>query len=55
VKLKEAFDYFDVDNTGYITEENLCQLMERQGKELSKEEIRSWISNFDIEKGDLLI
>ena len=38
-KLWQAFSFFDTDNTGFITEQNLKEAMAKVGKALSEEEI----------------
>ena len=34
-----AFHHFDIDNTGYITEENLAECFRREGKHFTHEEL----------------
>lgn len=38
-KLMEIFKHFDVDDTDYISKENISEAMKKLGKELSVEEI----------------
>ena len=39
-----AFHHFDIDNTNYITEENLEECFRREGKHLSHEELAEMLS-----------
>ena len=39
-KLWKAFKFFDMDNSDYITEENLIEAMKKVGKKITPEEIR---------------
>lgn len=45
-----AFHHFDVDNSGYITEQNLSEVFHREGKKISKEQIHEILESVDIEK-----
>ena len=44
---KKAFAYFDVDNSGAITEDEIAQFLEE--KEASKEEIRKIFNQMDAD------
>lgn len=39
-----AFHHFDIDNTGFITEENLSECFRREGKHLTHEELQQMLS-----------
>ena len=39
-----AFHHFDIDNTGYITEENLAECFRREGKHFTHEELTEILS-----------
>lgn len=41
--LKLAFHHFDVDNSGFITDENLVEAFRREGKKISIEEAQAFI------------
>ena len=38
-----AFHHFDIDNTGYITVENLNECFRREGKHLTSEELQEML------------
>lgn len=38
-KLRALFRHFDVDDSGYITRENLKEVFQQAGKELSEEQL----------------
>ena len=42
-KLWQAFTFFDVDHTGFITEGNLKEAMDKVGKTLRESEIQLMI------------
>ena len=42
-----AFHHFDVDNSGFITEEGLTEVFQREGKKFSKEEIHEIMVSAD--------
>ena len=44
-----AFKYFDVDNTGFITADNLVDAFMKAGKDISEEEIQSILEEVDID------
>jgi len=39
-----AFHHFDIDNTGYITVENLEECFRREGKHLTRDELTQMLS-----------
>lgn len=43
-----AFKYFDTDNSGYITIDNLAGIFEASGKSISKDQIAEIIKEVDI-------
>lgn len=47
-KLQMLFKEFDIDNSGYITKENLVDAFEKFDKEISKEEIEKIIQTHDL-------
>jgi len=49
-KMWEAFKVFDVDDTGFITSENLKQAFKKMGKEFSQETIDHMINEVDLAK-----
>ena len=49
-RLKLTFDRFDIDRTGYITEDNIRGCFERFGYSLNDSTIRNFIQDFDINK-----
>lgn len=44
------FDYFDTDNTGYISRENLKEAFKKAGKPLSEEDLDEIMENHDYQK-----
>ena len=50
-KLKEIFLHFDVDDTGYISKENISESMTKMGHGLTPEEIDQVLGIHDV-KGD---
>lgn len=40
-----AFHHFDIDNTGYITQENLEEAFRREGKHLPDEELAGMLNS----------
>ena len=38
-----AFHHFDIDNTGFISEENLQECFRREGKHLTHEELQAML------------
>lgn len=50
-KLKEIFLHFDVDDTNYISKENIKESMTKMGQELTPEEIDVALGIHDV-KGD---
>lgn len=49
-KLWTAFKFFDIENSNYITQENIQEVMKRAGKLYSDEQIREMIQEVDIGK-----
>lgn len=45
----EAFKFFDKDNSGYITAEELKQVLDSIGQKLSKAEIEEIIRQADVD------
>ena len=45
-----AFHHFDVDNSGYITEQNLSEVFHREGKKITKEQIHEILESVDFDK-----
>mmetsp|Transcript_12187 Transcript_12187/g.17749 ORF Transcript_12187/g.17749 Transcript_12187/m.17749 type:complete len:481 (+) Transcript_12187:1-1443(+) len=52
--LWNAFTHFDVDGTGYITEENVVAALKKTGKQLPLEEVQRMIQEVDQEKNGKL-
>lgn len=48
--LKLAFHHFDTQQSGYITEEGVKEVMHRTGRKMSNEDIHSMIDAADIKK-----
>lgn len=46
-----AFHHFDIDNTGYITRENLEECFRREGKHLSDEELNAMLAQVPQSEG----
>jgi len=46
-KLWMAFKHFDVDDTGYITEQNLIEAFANAGKDFTQEEVQQMIQEGD--------
>lgn len=46
-ELRSAFEHFDVDNSGYITAENLQEVLTNMGREFSIEDIEKMIKTVD--------
>lgn len=44
-----AFHHFDVDNSGFITEEGLVEVFHREGKKLTREQIHEIMVSADPE------
>jgi calcium-dependent protein kinase len=42
-----VFNKFDTDNTGYISDKNLVEVMEKIGKPMTIEEVREMIDEVD--------
>lgn len=47
-KLRNIFKHFDVDDTGYISKENLKAAMVAMGEQMTDEEIDKAINRHDI-------
>ena len=50
-----AFHHFDVDNSGYITEENLSEVFHREGRKVTQAQIHEIMESVDIEKKGILL
>lgn len=48
--LKQAFKHFDPENKGKITPEGLRAVLEKQGKQLTKQELKELINEVDKEE-----
>ena len=48
--LWQLFEHFDSDKTGFISEENLAEVMSQAGKTLTSEEIKAMIKEVDLHK-----
>ena len=49
-----AFHHFDVENSGYITEEGLVEVFHREGKKISREKIHEIMKDADpLNKGKI--
>ncbi|KRX10284.1 Protein kinase-like domain [Pseudocohnilembus persalinus] len=46
-RLYQIFQQFDLDNTGYITKENLKEVMARGGRKLGDQDLEDLINDFD--------
>jgi Ca2+-binding EF-hand superfamily protein len=53
-RLWALFQYFDTDNSGYITPANLKEAFAKTGKTLTSEEIKNILENHDIEKNGVI-
>lgn len=49
-RLKVLFREFDVDNSGYITKDNLFEAFERLDKEVTEDEIKEILKKHDLAK-----
>ena len=49
-RLWMIFRHFDIDDTNYISRENLVEAMKRMGKELSEQEVDESLKMHDIRK-----
>ena len=47
-KLWLGFKYFDIENTGYITLENIREVLAREGRKMTDEEINEMIREVDL-------
>lgn len=45
-----AFHHFDVDNSGYITKENLIECFKREGKHMKEDEVNEMLKDVHPEK-----
>ena len=43
-----AFHHFDIDNTGFITEQNLEECFRREGKHLTHEELQAMLGQVQV-------
>jgi len=43
-----AFKYFDIDNSGFITADNLMEAMKKVGKVMSEQEVAEMIQEADL-------
>mmetsp|Transcript_13358 Transcript_13358/g.6522 ORF Transcript_13358/g.6522 Transcript_13358/m.6522 type:complete len:80 (-) Transcript_13358:25-264(-) len=53
-RLWVAFKYFDVDNSGYITADNLKEAMRKAGKQITDEEVEDMISVVDVKENQVI-
>jgi Ca2+-binding EF-hand superfamily protein len=49
-----VFRHFDVDDSGYISADNLAQIFQRAGKELTTQEIEQLIKEVDLTEDGLV-
>ena len=49
-KLWMIFKHFDVDDTNFISRENIVKAMEKLGKEITEDEINEAIQKHDIQQ-----
>lgn len=49
VNLKSLFKVYDVEGKGRVNKENLKEIMQRQGREMSDEEVELWMAQFDLQ------
>ena len=54
LRLKITFDRFDIDHSGYITEENIMGCFQRFGYSLSENTVKQLIADFDIYKDGVI-
>lgn len=52
--IKNAFNHFDIDGTGFISQENLIEALQRTGRFLSKKKIHKMIDEVNIENKDVI-
>lgn len=52
--LQFAFHHFDVENSGYITEEGLVEVFHREGKKITRDQIHEIILAADPESNGKL-
>ncbi len=48
-EIRAAFDYFDKDNSGTISKEELMKVLSKMGRNYSKDEIRKMIMRIDTD------
>lgn len=53
-KMWNLFKYFDVNNTGFITKENLKEVMSREGRRMKNEDLEMMISEIDQNKDGMI-
>ena len=49
-KLWMMFKHFDVDDTGFISKDNINKAMSKMGKEVSEEEVEAMMATHDLKK-----
>jgi len=49
-QINEAFRYYDRDNSGYITVDELDEAFKKLGKNLTREELQEMFSSMDMDK-----
>ena len=54
LKLKLTFERFDIDHSGYITEDNIKGCFERFGYTISLSTVKSMIADFDLYKDGVI-
>lgn len=53
-KIWNLFKYFDINNTGFITKENLKEVISREGRRMKNEELETMISEIDTNKDGMI-
>jgi len=53
-RLYNIFKHFDVDDSGFITEDNLKEAMARGGRKLPEEKIKIMIKEGDYDKNNVV-
>jgi len=53
-RLKLTFDRFDIDKSGYVTEQNIRGCFERFGYGLNESTVKSFICEFDIDRDGVI-
>lgn len=53
-KLYTVFKHFDIDNSNFITKENLKEVMARGGRKITTEALENWLNEIDLKKNGKL-